>query len=68
MSTVVSDSRHQLFCFACGHGGVTNVKDDDVVMFNEVPPEVEASETDRGRYHDAFRHFLASRGSGVVAS
>ena len=27
--------RRQLFDFACMHGGVTKVKDDDVVMFTE---------------------------------
>ena len=43
-------SRRQLFDFACGHSGVTKVKDDDVVMFIEACLQVEASEADRGRY------------------
>ena len=43
-------SRRQLFDFACGHSGVTKVKDDDVVMFIEACLWVEASEADRGRY------------------
>ena len=46
-------SRRQLLDFACSHGGVTKVKDDDEVMFTEASSQVVANKANLGQSGNA---------------
>ena len=52
-------SRRQLFDFVCRHGGVTKVKDDDVVMFTEASSKLRQARLTAVDTGDAVRLFLS---------